>query len=135
MTLRRSALVVLPTLALSLTPVHADAAAYSWKTLTAINGGKVQACRVPTASTDPWKFRFRVNAVKATSKVQGIVTRYKGQTQLAGGWTSAYIRPGNVSDVAIVKLPRGSAYSLGVGINTGQAGNGLQVRAADVPRC
>jgi hypothetical protein len=135
MTLRRTALLVLPTVALSLTTVHADAAAYSWKTLTATNGGKVQACRVPTSSTDPYKFRFRVNANQATTKVQGMARRYKGATQLAGGWTSAYIRPGHVSDVAVVRLPRGAAYNLSVGINTGQSGNGGTFKAADVPRC
>ena len=135
MTPRRSALLVLPALALSLTPVHADAAAYSWKTLTSMNGGKVQACRIPTAAPNPYKVRFRVNAVKATTKVQGMVRRYHGATTLSGGWTSAYIRPGNVSGVAVVSLPRGAGYTYSVGINTGQAGNGGSFRAADIPRC
>jgi hypothetical protein len=135
MTLRRTALLVLPAVALSLTGVSADAAAYSWKTLTTTNGGKVQACRVPTAASDPFKLRFRVNAVRATTKVQGSAARYRGNTRLAGGWTSAYIRPGHVSEVAIVRLPRGAAYYLSVGINTGQSGNGGTVRAADIPRC
>ena len=135
MTLRRSALLVLPALALSLTPVHADAAAYSWKTLTSISGGKVQACRIPTAAPNPFKVRFRVNAVRATTKVQGMARRSHGATQLSGGWTSAYIRHGNISAVAVVSLPRGSAYTYSVGINSGQAGNGGSFKAADIPRC
>jgi hypothetical protein len=135
MTLRRTALLVLPTIALSLTGVNAHAAAYSWTTLTTTSGGKVQACRVPTATTDPYAFRFRVNAVKATTKVQGSAMRYRGTTKLSGGWTSAYIRPGQVSDVAVVKLPRGTAYYLSVGINTGQSGNGGSFKAGDIPRC
>ena len=61
--------------------------------------------------------------------------RYRGQTQLAGGWKSAYITPGHVSAIAIVRLPRGSAYTLGVGINSGQAGGGNSFRATDIPRC
>ena len=135
MTPRRSALLVLPALALTLTPVHADAATNHWKTVTSINGGKLQACRVPTAAKDPYKVRFRVNAVKASSGVQGMVTRWKGEKQLAGGWTSARIRPGHVSKVATVGLPRGTAYYLGAGINIGQAGNGGPVKPSDLPRC
>jgi hypothetical protein len=135
MTLRRPALLVLSTLALSLTPVQADAAAYSWTNLVSMNRGHVQSCRVPTPSTEPWKLRFRVNATRATSKLQGTVQRYKGTTLLAGGWRSDYIRPGQVSAVAVVRIPRGTAYNLGVGINSGQAGTGNTFRAIDIPRC
>lgn len=137
MTLRRAALVTLPALALSLTPVHADAQqrAYNWDNVVSMNRGHVQACRVPVPSTEPWKFRFRVNATRATSKLQGAAMRYRGDTQLAGGWKSAYITPGHVSAVAIVRLPRGSAYSLGVSINSGQAGGGGSVKPTDIPRC
>lgn len=136
MTLRRSALLVLPALTLSLTPVHsADAAASSWKTLVAVNGGKVQACKVPTPASDPWKFRFRVNAVKAASRVQGSAMRYRHETKLRGGWSSGWVRPGRVSDVAVVRLPRGSAYTLAVGLGAGQMGDGGSFRPTDIPRC
>ena len=90
---------------------------------------------MPTAASDPWKFRFRVDARKATTRVQAMVSRYKGETQLAGGWTSARIAKGKVSDVRVVRLPRGTAYSLGVGLGTGQAGNGGSFKAGQFPRC
>ncbi|GAA1928262.1 hypothetical protein [Nocardioides marmoribigeumensis] len=136
MTLRRTALLVLPALALSLTgTTAAEARSYSWKTMTSISGGKVQACRVPTSLDNPYKFRFRVNAMKATSRVSGVAYRMKGEQQLSGGWRTGYIRPRHVSDVAVVRLPRGRAYSLNIGIGTGGMGNGGPFRAADIPRC
>ena len=135
MTRRRTALVALPALALVLSPVQADAAGSRWTSVVGVDGGKVQACRVPTASTDPFKLRFRVNARHATTRVQGIVSRYRRTTVLPGDWVSAFIRPGHVSDVAIVRLPRGSAYNLAVGINARNAGNGTTVRALAIPRC
>ena len=133
--LRRSALLVLPALALSLPGVHADAASYRWTTITSVSGGTLQSCRVPVASTDPWKLRFRVNGTRATTKVQGIVRRQRNGDQISGGWTSAYVRPGGVSGIAVVQLPRGSAYDLAVVINNGQTGAAKRVRPVDIPRC
>jgi hypothetical protein len=103
--------------------------------MTSINNGTVQACKVPTTSTGPWKIKLRVDARRATGKVQGLARPYKSGKELNAGWTSAYVRPGNVSTVAVVKLPRGAAYSMMIGINTGQAGNGGSFKAADFPRC
>jgi hypothetical protein len=109
-------------------------AATTWKTLSTFNGGKIQACKVATTTTGPWKVKLRVDARKAASKVNGSTYVTKGADEV-GSWRSGWVAKGNVSPVGSVKLPRGSAYALNAGIATANAGNGGTFKAGNIPGC
>jgi hypothetical protein len=112
----------------------AQAAGNNWKTLSTFNGGKVQACKVATTNTGPWKVTLRVDARSAKSKVSGstYVTKHADEVD---SWTSGWVAKGHVSAAGTVKLPRGSAYALNAGIATANAGNGGTFKAGDIPGC
>ena len=113
MTSRRSALLVVPALVLpALVPVSADASGYDWKYVTSVAQGSLQACKLPTTKTGPWRIKLRLDARKATEPVKGSARAYKGSTALKSSWASAYIQPGKVSAIGEVRLPRGSRYHI-----------------------
>jgi hypothetical protein len=133
---RRAALLAVPALALALTPVHADAAAYRWKGIVYIGGGVLQICKIPTTDTGPWKVKVRVNARQATTRLKGEASAYKNGSRIGTPWESAWIYPGDVSGIGTVKLPRGSAYGFQGIVRTGTGGGGASsIRARDIPRC
>ena len=68
---RAAAVAALTTLALAGSVVNAQAAGRDWKTLATTAGGKIQACKVATTDSGPWKIKLRVDARKATSQVKG----------------------------------------------------------------
>lgn len=112
----------------------AEAAGSNWKTLSTFNGGKIQACKVATTTTGPWKVKLRVDASKATSKVDGSAYVTKAANEV-DSWKSGWVPKGEVSAVGTVKLPRGSAYALNAGIATANAGNGGTFKAGNIPGC
>jgi hypothetical protein len=112
----------------------AQASGNNWKTLSTYNGGKIQACKVATTTTGPWKVKLRVDARKAASKMNGSAHVTKGADEL-GSWKSGWVPKGDVSAVGSVKLPRGSAYALSAGIATANAGNGGTFKAGNIPGC
>ena len=113
----------------------ASASTLNWKTLVPFEGAKLQACKVPTTATGPWKVRLRVDATKASSRVQGsaYVTNAKGKT--LDTWHTAWVFKGHVSAVGDVRLPRGSAYSLNAGLGGGQSGDGGSFASTQIPHC
>ena len=139
MNTRRTALAALPAVALccatAVSGGAANAATMHWKTLTTFNNAQLQACKRPTTATGPWKVSVRVNALRASSKVQGMATAFKGEQALPGGWTSGWVSPRHVSTIGTVKLPRGAAYSLSAGLGGGQSGNGGSFKAGSIPAC
>jgi hypothetical protein len=130
---RATALTAL-TLALVAPAVGAQAQGNHWKTLTAMEGGKIQACKMATTKTGPWKIKLRVDASTAKVRVSGSAYVAKG-TKNIDHWKSGWVAKGQVSDVGTVKLPRGSAYTLNAGISTGQAGNGGSFRPGQIKAC
>jgi hypothetical protein len=131
----RAAVVAALTLTLSTTALGAaQASGKDWKTLSTFNGGKIQACKVATTKTGPWKVRLRVDGRKASSKVQGSAFVSKN-AETVDHWRSGWVARGDVSDVGTVKLPRGSAYTLNAGIATSQAGNGASFTAGQIRAC
>src|SRR5439155_11612975 len=56
---------------------HAAHQPYHFQTLSSVAGAKVQGCRIPTSASQPVTIKLRVNATKATGRVngQGWVTR------------------------------------------------------------
>lgn len=131
----RAAAVSALTLVLAGPALSAHAAGNNWKTLATMDGGKVQACKVATTATGPWKVRLRVDATKAHSKITGSAFVTKDGVPTKEHWKSGSVAPGHVSKVGVVKLPRGSAYHLGAGISTGQAGNGGDFKAGQIRGC
>jgi hypothetical protein len=113
----------------------ADHRGTSWRALVTMDGGKVQACKVATTTTGPWKVKLRVNASSATTKLRGSATVFKGSHATAQTWSSGWVAKGHVSDVGTVKLTRGSAYSLSVGLSASQAGTGGTFTAGDIVHC
>jgi hypothetical protein len=124
-------------LALLLCGPAASAAARGndWQTIVKVSRGKVQACKVPTTEDGPWKVKLRVNARKATTSVRGIAQVDKNNHALDRTWKTGWIDPGQVSKVGSVRLPRGSAYTLEVGIDSGSAGSGAALSARSIGRC
>lgn len=129
--------VTVAALALTLTAPAlggAQASARHWKTLSTIEGGKIQACKVATTKTGPWKIKLRVDASRATSRVSGAAYVMKGDAT-KDHWKSGWVAKGHVSKLGTVRLPRGSAYSLNAGIGAGQMGNGGTFVARQIRGC
>lgn len=122
-------------LALSGPALAAHAQGTSWGTLVTFDGAKVQACKVPTTAQGPWKVKLRVNARQATARVRGNAVVIKGSTATSQTWASGWVPRGQVSTVGSVRLPRGSAYSLNVGLSASQAGNGGAFHAGQIRAC
>lgn len=134
--IRRIAVLAAVALALTATPLSAaNAGGYHWKTMSTIIGAKVQACKVPTTKTGPWRVRVRVDARKATDTVQGSAFLKKGDTYTTKGWRSAPVAPHRISKVGTAKLPRGKKYTLSIGIGTSGMGNGGDFRPKQIPHC
>jgi hypothetical protein len=112
----------------------AQASGNNWKTLSTFDGGKVQACKVATTKTGPWKVKLRVDASGAKATVNGSAFVTKGAKEL-DHWKSGPVSKGHISGIGTVKLPRGSAYTLNAGIATANAGNGASFRAGKIRGC
>jgi hypothetical protein len=132
----RAALVAAGALAVVLTgpALSADAGTLNWKTLVLFDGAKAQACKVPTTSTGPWKVRLRIDATKATTRVESNVAVMKGQKTI-DTWQSGWVAKGHISPIGSVRMPRGSAFTLSVGLDNGQAGNGGGFASTKIPHC
>jgi hypothetical protein len=114
--------------------LSAHAAGPHWKTLVTFDGAKIQACKVPTTQTGPWKVKLRVDATKATTRVQGSGYAMKGAKTL-DSWRSGVLTRGHFSDVGTVKLPQGPKYTLNAGIGGGQSGDGGAFTNKQIPSC
>jgi len=115
--------------------LSADAAGNHWKTMATTAGGKIQACKVATTDTGPWKVRLRVDARNATTRVNGTAWVTKDGADTAAKWKSGWVAKGHVSRVGTVKLPRGKAYALNAGIGTSAMGNGGSFTARQLRAC
>jgi hypothetical protein len=113
----------------------AHASGNHWKTLATTSGGKIQACKVATTDTGPWKVKLRVDARQATTAVSGTAFVTKNEKNTDQHWKSGFIGKGKVSDTGVVKLARGKAFALGAGIGTHNMGNGGSFRAGQIPHC
>lgn len=131
----RAAALAAVTLALA-TPLSSAHAAQgrNWKTLSEIDGGKIQACKVATTDTGPWKIKLRVDATKASTRVNGSAFVTKDGKNV-DHWRSGWIAKGHRSAVGTVSLPRDSAYSFGAGIAASQAGNGGTFKPGQIKTC
>jgi hypothetical protein len=113
----------------------ADASGNNWKTLAKTSGGKIQACKVPTNQTGPWKIKLRVDARNASTAVSGTAYVTKNGKNTDQHWKSGFIAKGKISDTGVVKLTRGKAYDLSAGIGTHSMGNGGSFAAGQIPHC
>lgn len=134
MRLVRAAALAAITLALTAPAVGAQAQGRNWKTLSETSGGKIQACKVATTKTGPWKIKLRVDASNASTRVDGSAYVTKNDKTI-DHWKSGWVAPGHVSGIGTVKLPRGAAYGLNAGIGSGQAGNGGTFRPGQIRVC
>ena len=132
---RGAAVAALTAVALTASPLSADAAGRTWRTLSTYDGGKIQACKIATTDTGPWKIKLRVDATKAKEKVRGSAVVTENDAAEGAPWKSGWVAKGEISDVGTVKLPRGRAYALGAGIGGVNAGNGGSFKAGDIRGC
>jgi hypothetical protein len=114
--------------------LSAHAAGPNWKTLVTFEGAKIQACKVPTTATGPWKVKLRVNATNASTRVQGAGYAIKGSKTL-DSWRSGWVARGHLSAVGAVKLPQGPTSTLNAGLGGGQSGDGGSFSNKQIPRC
>lgn len=114
--------------------LSAHAAGNHWKTLVPFDGAKLQACKVATTDTGPWKIKLRVDASRARARVEGSAYAVKGQKNV-DKWRSGWVDKGHISAVGTVKLPQGKDYSLNAGVGGGQSGDGGSFTASQVPHC
>jgi hypothetical protein len=129
--------VTVAALALSLSAPALSAAQASgnhWKTLSIIEGCKIQACKVATTKTGPWKIKLRVDATRAKSRVSGVAYVMEG-TDTKAHWKSGWVAKGHISKAGSVKLPRGKKYTLNAGVGTGAMGNGGTFTAGQIRGC
>jgi hypothetical protein len=133
--LSRAAATAALTLALTGPALAADASGNHWKTLSTIAGGKIQACKVATTESGPWKVRLRVDATHATGRVRGTATVTDDGAATKQKWKSGWVTKGHVSHVGNVKLKRGRTFELSAGIGTTNMGNGGSFKAGDIRGC
>jgi hypothetical protein len=107
----------------------------SWRALVTFDGGRVQACKVPTTATGPWKVKLRLNGSGAGQRLRASATVLKGTHATAQVWSSGWVAKGDVSPIGTVRLTRGSAYSLDVSLSASQAGTGASVTAGQLHAC
>lgn len=131
----RAAATAALTLALTGPALAAHAGGNNWKTLSTTAGGKIQACKVATTATGPWKIKLRVDASHATTSVSGSAYVLKGGASTSQKWKSGFVSKGHVSKVGTVKLVRGKEYTLNAGIGTHNMGNGGTFKAAQIRGC
>jgi hypothetical protein len=122
------------TLVLTGPALSASAAGLNWKTLVTFDGARIQACKVPTTATGPWKVRLRIDATRASARVQGAGYAVKG-TKTLDSWKSGWVARGHLSDVGVVRLPRGPRYTLNAGLGGGQSGDGGSFANKQIPHC
>jgi hypothetical protein len=132
--LSRAVTVTALTVALAGPALAAHASGEDWKTMATSAGGKVQACKVATTATGPWKVKLRIDATHATTRVEGAGYAMKGSKTI-DAWKSGWVTKGHVSAVGTVKLPRGKNYTLSAGIGTGQMGDGGSFAAGQIRGC
>jgi hypothetical protein len=136
---RRAAIGALAALALVIAgpALSANAAhkPYHFQTLASINGAHVQACRIPTKASKPVTIKIRVNANKASGKVNGVGDATHNGTRVGKQWTSGWVHKGHVSSVGTVKVARGATYALDAGIGTGAMGNGGSFKTSAIRTC
>jgi hypothetical protein len=114
--------------------LSAHAAGPNWKTLVTFEGAKIQACKVPTTETGPWKVKLRVDARHATTRVSGAGYAMKDAKTL-DSWTSGWVTRGHLSSVGTVKLPQGPKSALNAGLGGGQMGDGGSFTNKQIPHC
>jgi hypothetical protein len=131
----RAAVAAAIALALAISAGAADARANNWTTMIKVNRGKVQACKVATTKTGPWKVKLRVDARSATTAVLGSAYADKDGQALAAQWDTDWIDPGSVSAVGTLRVPRGSAYHLDAQLESEGAGSGSSSPMSSVSRC
>ncbi len=126
--------VVALVVAVSLSAGAANAASKNWMTVTKDAGARLQACKV--ATTDgPWKVKLRVNATNATTWVRGSAQVMKGSRTVGAPWKTARISAGDVSRVGSVRMPRGSAYTLDVELESDASASGALIGASGIRHC
>ena len=131
----RAAAVAAVALVVTGPALSADAAGNHFKTLSTTAGGKIQACKVATTDTGPWKVKLRVDASQASTRVNGTAWVTKNNANTGQKWKSGWVAKGHTSQVGTVMLPRGKAFVLNAGIGTDNMGNGGTFAASDIRGC
>ena len=119
----------------------ADAApARTYRDIVTYYKATVEGCKVSTDGGTRWKVFARLDnrENRRALKRRGSLTvvRSVGGEDTYGRRVDTGMVPGRtVSRVVTIEVPKGPAYSLGVGIDIGQAGNGRTVELSEITRC
>ena len=133
-----TALVVLaPLSAAQAAPARASLAKH-WTTIETIGkpAGKQQACRVLVNSGRDWKIYNRLNDSRVTGgKLEATLTVSKNGVATKASWDSGYVRPGHISKVGTLILPRKPGNGLIMTIHGTSFGNGGIVKIKHIAHC
>lgn len=123
----RAAAVAVLAVAMSLPLAEAGAAparSRHWTTVATVAHGKVQACKHATSTGSAWRIRLRVDGTDATKLLRGSAKVEKQGGQRVGRpWNSGRVKPGQISKVGGVRLPRGSGYEFMIQLEADSAGS------------
>jgi hypothetical protein len=137
--LRRTATAALATFVtvLAVPVVSAEAAAkpLHFETLSSVSGGKVQACRIPTKASEPVLLKLRLDATKASQRLNASGQATHSGKSIGQGWKSGWVGKGTRSSIGTVRVPRGAGYQLVATIAASQLGNGGSFTATSIRTC
>jgi len=131
----RAAAAVALALGLALPAGSAEARANDWTTVVTLHRAELLARKVPTTKHGPWRIRVRVDARRATTPGRGSAEVDKGAQVVVGPWHSHRMRPGTLSKIRTMRMPRGSAYSFSAGLETDTTGVGSAGGVSGISRC
>lgn len=110
------------------------AAANDWGTLSTVEDGKLQACKVPADGGEAWKIKLRVKNGN-DFRIKGSARVYQDGEATDSRWASGWVRRGETSPVGSVKMGRGSAFELSYSASADQFGGGGARGSAGIRAC
>lgn len=129
--------VLAPVAAAQAAPSHTSVAKH-WTTIETIGkpAGKQQACKVLENQGRDWKIYNRLNDSRVTGgKLEATLTVSRHGVPTKAHWDSGYVRPGHISKVGTLILPRKPGNGLIMTIHGTSFGNGGVVKIASIGRC
>lgn len=113
----------------------ARAAGKNWGTIRTMEGALHQACRVSVDNGAKWRVFNRVDARRADWRSSAYMEVLHNGVGTGAKWDSGRVRPGTISDVGSVLLPRKPGYKLREGGGTKLGGSSSVIKVASLNRC
>jgi hypothetical protein len=138
---RRASALALSAAAVAITcsslTAPADAAGRHYSDVATYYKATVQACKVSVDDGAKWRIFGRLDNTRnrRADKRSGSVIMVHNDQVTDRRIDTGYVAGGQVSAVKSIVVPKGSAYSLAVGVGAGQMGNGGPVALSALRRC